>query len=49
LAKRAGGTGIYLLTGHGRKHRAELPDGVMIAEGIGEATERIIEALAPPA
>jgi histidinol-phosphate phosphatase family protein len=45
LAVRAGATGIYLLSGHGRKHRAELPPGVRVAEGIGEAGRRVAEML----
>lgn len=37
LGRRAGATGIYLLTGHGEKHRGELPDGEIVVTGIGEA------------
>ncbi len=37
LAERAGATGIYVLTGHGQKHRAELPPGQLVAEGIAQA------------
>ncbi len=46
LARRAGATGIYLLTGHGRKHRDELPASVMVAESIGDASRRVSETLA---
>lgn len=37
LAERAGATGIYVLTGHGQKHRTELPPGQFVAEGIAQA------------
>lgn len=45
LARRAGATGIYLLTGHGRKHRGELPPGAIVAENIGEAGRLVIKML----
>ncbi len=45
LARRAGATGIYLLTGHGRKHRDELPPGTLVADGIGEASRRVKQIL----
>lgn len=41
LARRAGATGIYLLTGHGEKHRHELMPDEIVAKGIGEACVRI--------
>lgn len=37
LARKAGATGIYVLTGHGQKHREELPGGVAVVDGIWEA------------
>jgi phosphoglycolate phosphatase-like HAD superfamily hydrolase len=42
LACSVGGTGIYVLTGHGRKHRDRLPEGYIVVEGIAEAIEWII-------
>ena len=42
LAKNIGARGIYVLTGHGRKHVAELPEDTEIASGIMEAAEKII-------
>jgi len=42
LAKNAGARGIYVLTGHGRKHVAELPEDTEIASGIMGAAEKII-------
>ncbi|MFA5422658.1 MAG: HAD family hydrolase [Phycisphaerae bacterium] len=42
LAKNAGAHGIFVLSGHGRKHAAELPEDTEIASGIMEAAERII-------
>lgn len=42
LARNAGAKGIYVLTGHGRKHRAELPENVVIASGMAEAAETIL-------
>jgi len=40
---RAGATGIYVLSGHERKHRAALPAGTVVVDGIREATEWILE------
>ena len=37
LARNCGAMGIYLLTGHGQKHRDELAPGVLVAGGIREA------------
>ena len=42
LAHNAGAQGIYVLTGHGRKHLAELPEGAETMAGIGEAAEWIL-------
>jgi D-glycero-D-manno-heptose 1,7-bisphosphate phosphatase len=42
LACSVGGRGIYVLTGHGRKHRDRLPEGYIVVEGIAEAIEWII-------
>ena len=42
LAENAGATGIYVLTGHGRKHRAEIPGDTIVADGIGDAAEEIL-------
>jgi L-threonylcarbamoyladenylate synthase len=42
MARNVGATGIYLLTGHGEKHFAELNPQVYIAKNLEEATEWII-------
>ena len=43
LARQAGAAGIYVRTGHGQKHRAELPaDVTAIVPGIREAAEWIL-------
>lgn len=42
LARNVGATGIYVLTGHGRKHRAELDGDAVVAEDIGEAADIIL-------
>jgi L-threonylcarbamoyladenylate synthase len=57
LADRAGAAGIYVLTGHGVKHRAEMPRHPAVAPGIREAVDwifaccalRDLEALHPGA
>ena len=42
LARAAGARGVYVRTGHGDKHVAELsPDEIVVA-GIGEAADRIL-------
>ena len=43
LAEGVGGTGIYVLTGHGRKHRRELTDGALVVPTIREAARQIRE------
>jgi len=42
LAGNAGARGIYVLTGHGRKHLDELPHDTQVASGIAEAAEMIL-------
>ncbi len=42
LAKQVHAKGVYLLTGHGEKHRDELAEGVMIVEGIKQAADLIL-------
>lgn len=39
LAASVGGRGVFLLTGHGASHAAELPPGTVVVPGIGEAAE----------
>jgi L-threonylcarbamoyladenylate synthase len=39
LAANAGATGVYVLTGHGAKHRAELPHCRAVVPGIREAAD----------
>ncbi len=45
LARRAGATGLYLLTGHGRKHRHELRDDAIVVSGIAEAITYILQRM----
>ncbi len=42
LADNAGATGIYVLTGHGMHHQAELPQWRVVVRGIGEAADFIL-------
>ena len=42
LATRVEATGIYVLSGHGMKHRADIPVQTIVVEGIREATEQIL-------
>jgi len=42
FARNAGAKGIYVLTGHGRKHQAELPADTVITSGMADAAERIL-------
>ena len=42
LAVNADATGIYVLTGHGEKHRDAVPDGTVVVPGIGEAVNYIL-------
>lgn len=37
LGRRAGGRGILVLTGHGAKHRADVPNDVPVAYDLAEA------------
>lgn len=39
---RFGGTGIYVLTGHGEKHRNELSGNELVFNDIGEASEWLV-------
>ena len=48
LAVRSGGRGVYVLTGHGARHRQEIPAGAVVTEGIGAAVEAILTAQEPP-
>ena len=42
LAGNVGAHGIYLLTGHGRKHLPELPADTDVVDGIMQAAKKII-------
>ena len=44
LARNAGARGVYVLTGHGAKHREELPEDTVVVPGIKEAANHILEA-----
>ncbi len=45
FARAVGARGIYVRTGHGSKHVAELPPGEVVVAGIGEAADRILELM----
>jgi histidinol-phosphate phosphatase family protein len=45
LAANAGARGIFVLTGHGTKHRDELPASCVVVPGIGEAADYILQSL----
>jgi len=47
LADGVGAEGIYVLTGHGTRHRTELPPDVCVAAGIREASLRMLAAKSP--
>ena len=42
FAKNAGSSGIYILTGHGRKHRAELSEDCIVCSDILSAAQKIL-------
>ncbi len=42
LARNSGAQGIYVLTGHGEKHRDQLSEGTLIVKGIKEASQYIL-------
>lgn len=42
FGRQMGGTGIYVLTGHGQKHRAELRGDEIVTSDIGEAADWIL-------
>jgi histidinol phosphatase-like enzyme len=44
LAHAVGATGVYVLTGHGAKHRGELQTPVAVVADIGAAVELILAA-----
>jgi histidinol-phosphate phosphatase family protein len=43
LARNAGARGIYVLTGHGQKHRAKLDGGGVVVPGIAAAADWILD------
>ena len=43
LAENAGANGLYVLTGHGRKHRRELSGKVIVKADISEAADWILK------
>lgn len=47
LAENAGATGIFVLSGHGSKHRRELSGNVVVEPGIKRAANRILEGGLP--
>ncbi|MEW6756490.1 MAG: HAD-IIIA family hydrolase, partial [Candidatus Latescibacterota bacterium] len=42
LATRVEATGIYVLSGHGMKHRGDIAAQTIVVDGIGEAAEQIL-------
>ncbi len=42
LATHVGAKGVYVITGHGRKHQDELPADTTITTGIAQAAETIL-------
>ena len=42
LARNAGASGIYVLTGHGGKHFGEMPEDTLVVPGIEEAANHIL-------
>lgn len=42
LARRAGARGLYVLTGHGARHHAELSPDTVVVPGIAEAVDWIL-------
>jgi histidinol-phosphate phosphatase family protein len=42
-AENAGAQGIYVLSGHGEKHRSELPDDTLVVPGIRDAIAFIMK------
>jgi len=45
FARAVGARGVYVRTGHGEKHLAELPPGEIVVSRIGEAADRILASL----
>lgn len=45
FAENGGANAVYVLTGHGEKHREELPEGTPVARGIREATDLILAGM----
>jgi D-glycero-D-manno-heptose 1,7-bisphosphate phosphatase len=45
FARAVGARGVYVRTGHGEKHLAELPEGTRIVSGIGQAADWILGCL----
>lgn len=43
FAQNVGATGIYVLSGHGIRHRDGVPANAIVTEGIAEAVDRILE------
>jgi len=49
LARNAGATGVYVLTGHGVRHRAELSSEAMVAPDLAAAADWILGRIADTA
>ena len=45
LARSVGATGVYVLTGHGAKHRDNVRPDVVITRHIGEAADHVLSLL----
>lgn len=44
LGLNAGADGVYVMTGHGRKHFGELPPDTVVVDGITEAADYILKS-----
>lgn len=44
FGRRFGGTGLYVLTGHGEKHLDELPSGELVFTDLDEASRWLVPA-----
>ncbi len=43
FGEKVGAKGLYVLTGHGEKHRGDLPHGVTVFSSVNEASDWIIQ------
>jgi histidinol-phosphate phosphatase family protein len=48
FGRQLGGTGLYVLTGHGERHRAELRDGEIVQNDLAGAANWILNQITQP-